>query len=696
MSAFPYPPSPLQVDPFRLQPGESFKRQVVSVVSSIALFFILYLLLLAGGILLAVFCFLVGIWVITSITNFIAIMLGVGLMGLGVMVFWFLIKFVFQSQRTDVSKMVEVTEKDQPKLFSFLRKLTTETGTPFPRKVFIAPDLNASVFYNSSFWSMFLPVRKNLTIGLGLVNSLNISEFKAVMAHEFGHFSQRSMKLGSYVYQVNQVMHNMLYDNDGYRNLLQGFANISSYFSLFASLTGHIVSGIQGILQKMYGFINKRYMSLSREMEFHADAVAASVAGGNHLVHALRRIEMADAAWNTVMDQYNTWVGSKKMGANAYADQTAAIGHLTSFFNLPTRQDGIPEIPDSFFEGNQKRRVNITNQWASHPERSEREAQLNALGWTTPPEDEPAWKLFENIPDLQEQLTKNVYSSVEWPETPEVQQTIHFVAEQKHLREYYTYPETYRGYFDTRFIAPFDSEEVYEKWKGSSRSMQDILTEDHFNLKSKLSALNEDIALLNALTAKGNDIRSFDFEGAKYPAEDAETILKQLEAEREALLAMQKEADERLACIAMEKDDDLAAAKERYTAYFGFSKAGNAFMAAVQGLFTRLQPLLQGQQLQIEDAQILANYLKSTDLVAMGDAWKLLNGFQLFSIEPDIRNSIDEILQKHYTFFHGDSFFDNELKEVMDLSDAGFTAVQKNLFDAHKELLVWQAEKVGV
>jgi Zn-dependent protease with chaperone function len=37
---------------------------------------------------------------------------------------------------------------------------------------------------------MFLPIKKNLQIGLGLVNSLNVSEFKAVMAHEFGHFTQ--------------------------------------------------------------------------------------------------------------------------------------------------------------------------------------------------------------------------------------------------------------------------------------------------------------------------------------------------------------------------------------------------------------------------------------------------------------------------------------------------------------------------
>ena len=695
MSAVPYPQSPAQVDYSLLQPGVSFKRQVVSVVSSIGLFFLFYLLLLAAGILLAVISILVGVWVITGLSNFIGLMLGVGLMGLGVMVLWFLIKFVFQSQRTDTSKMVEVTEVEQPVLFSFLKKLTTETGTPFPRKVFIAPDVNASVFYNSSFWSMFLPVRKNLTIGLGLVNTLNMAEFKAVMAHEFGHFSQRSMKLGSYVYQVNQVMHNMLYDNDGYRKLLQGFANISNYFSIFASLTGYIVSGIQKILQKMYGFINKRYMSLSREMEFHADAVAASVAGGNQLLHALRRVEMADAAWNTVMDQYNTWVGAKKMGANAYADQTAAIGHLTRFFKLQTREDGIPEIPDSFFEGNQKRRVNITNQWASHPERAEREAHLNSLGWTTPENNEPAWKLFENIPGLQDQLTKNVYSSVEWPETPEVLQTAHFVSEQQHQREYYAYPEGYRGYFDARFLAPFDPEQVYEKWKGTSASMEDILQEEQVNLNSKLTALNEDIALLKALAEGKSDIRSFDFEGAKYPVEEAETFLKQLETESEALLALQKETDERLACLAMERQGDLMAAKMKYNDYFGFSKAANEFMAAVQGLFTRMQPLLQGQQLQIEDAQILANYLKSTDLVAIGDAWKLLGASSLFSLDTDMRNAITAMLLREYTFFRGDTFLDDELKEVMDHSDAGFTAVQKNLFSAHKNLLVWQAEKLG-
>src|SRR5690606_19974293 len=123
------------------------------------------------------------------------------------------------------SGSVEITDQDQPELFAFIRQVAADTQAPFPKKIFISSDVNASVSYDSSFWSMFFPVRKNLTIGLGLVNSLNLSEFKAVMAHEFGHFSQRSMKLGSYVYNVNRILHNMLYDNSGFSRLLSGFAN---------------------------------------------------------------------------------------------------------------------------------------------------------------------------------------------------------------------------------------------------------------------------------------------------------------------------------------------------------------------------------------------------------------------------------------------------------------------------------------
>src|SRR5688572_17166397 len=150
---------------------------------------------------------------------------------------------------------------------------------------------------------MFLPTKKNLQIGLGLVNAVNVSEFKAVMAHEFGHFSQRSMKLGSFVYNVNRVIYNMLFENTSYGRSLEKWGSMHFLFAIFATITAAIVRAIQYVLRQMYGLINKNYMSLSREMEFHADAVAASVSGSDNCISALRRIELAGNAYGVLIEK---------------------------------------------------------------------------------------------------------------------------------------------------------------------------------------------------------------------------------------------------------------------------------------------------------------------------------------------------------------------------------------------------------
>src|SRR5205814_6198739 len=182
-------------------------------------------------------------------------------------VIYFLIKFMFTTSKDENSSRVEIYKEDQPKLFAFIRQLSAETQTPLPKKIFLSPDVNACVFYNSSFWSMFLPVKKNLEIGLGLVNSINASEFKAVIAHEFGHFSQRSMKLGSFTYNVNRVIYNMLYDNSSYTAFLTAWGAVSSYLAFFAGITVKIAECIQSILKDMYKLLNKAYLRLSCEVE---------------------------------------------------------------------------------------------------------------------------------------------------------------------------------------------------------------------------------------------------------------------------------------------------------------------------------------------------------------------------------------------------------------------------------------------
>src|SRR5687768_5181665 len=106
------------------------------------------------------------------------------LLASGLLIF-FLVKGFFKSGHNEKQIQVEITEEKQPNFFAFIRQLCKDTGAPMPAKVFLVPDVNAAVVYNRSPLSLFLPTSKNLIIGLGLVNRLNLSEFKAVVAHEF-------------------------------------------------------------------------------------------------------------------------------------------------------------------------------------------------------------------------------------------------------------------------------------------------------------------------------------------------------------------------------------------------------------------------------------------------------------------------------------------------------------------------------
>ena len=100
---------------------------------------------------------------------------------------------------------IEVTATEQPRLFAFINRLADEAGAPRAHHVFLSPRVNAAVFYDLSVLNLLFPSRKNLEIGLGLVNAVTLGELKAVLAHEFGHFAQRSMAVGRWVYIAQQI-----------------------------------------------------------------------------------------------------------------------------------------------------------------------------------------------------------------------------------------------------------------------------------------------------------------------------------------------------------------------------------------------------------------------------------------------------------------------------------------------------------
>jgi Zn-dependent protease with chaperone function len=130
--------------------------------------------------------------------------------------------------------------------------------------VFLNPEVNASAFYEQSLLGLLRPVPKNLLLGLGLVNVLTLSEFKAVLAHEFGHFSQSRMKLGSYVYVANRVLLGLVAGNDGVDNALQHFCAAPGLVGLLGWACWGPIFLLREGMKGLFYAINFLHTSLSR------------------------------------------------------------------------------------------------------------------------------------------------------------------------------------------------------------------------------------------------------------------------------------------------------------------------------------------------------------------------------------------------------------------------------------------------
>src|SRR5439155_20978576 len=134
--------------------------------------------------------------------------------------FLFLVKGFFKTAQKERTVRAEITAEDQPLLFDFIERLCEDTGAPMPRRVYISHEVNAAVMTHTGITSLFWPTGKDLLIGLGLVNILSLSEFKSVLAHEFGHFAQKSTRLGGYVYTANRIIYDLVCGRDWFDEMI--------------------------------------------------------------------------------------------------------------------------------------------------------------------------------------------------------------------------------------------------------------------------------------------------------------------------------------------------------------------------------------------------------------------------------------------------------------------------------------------
>src|SRR5258706_11427828 len=456
---------------------------------------------------------------------------------------------------------------------------------------------------------MFFPVRKNLEIGLGLVNSVNISEFKAVVAHEFGHFSQRSMKLGSFTYNVNQVIYNMLYNNTGYTAFLNSWGTLNRYLAFFANITVKIAEGIQWILRKMYGVINKNYFGLSREMEFHADAVSASVSGGNNLISALSRIELASNCYNSALNNAGEWLNQKKATTNIFSNQLTILQSVAKEFQLHLKED-LPEVSYHFMQSFSQSRINYKNQWASHPTLEERKLHLDKVGVNVSPDETTAWHVFSNNDSLQELVTENLYKSAKAEESLEKYDGKYFEELYSQKRESRFLPAVYKGFYDNRFINTINWNFDSLIKEPLTKNFDELYNDENGQVQSSIENNKNDIATLKAIKAKHIDVESFDFDGNKHEVSDCDAVVTSLEEEIQQLVKRQETEDrESFVYFYNSSNGHAETIKSNYIHYSVLYKEFEEYAEIANAIFRTINPFYEGR-LKIEDIKQSVSGLK--------------------------------------------------------------------------------------
>src|SRR5262249_13952858 len=139
-----YPPSPVDVPDDLAVPSGRYRLQVILVLASLLLFAALYMGLVAGS---GYLTYLAVMYPIERV-NLATSLLKIALSAAAVLLFLFLLKGLFKRSREEKALQIEIVEEDHPDFFALLRGLCTEIHAPFPRHVYVSPEVNACVFYN--------------------------------------------------------------------------------------------------------------------------------------------------------------------------------------------------------------------------------------------------------------------------------------------------------------------------------------------------------------------------------------------------------------------------------------------------------------------------------------------------------------------------------------------------------------------
>lgn len=540
-----YPESPAAIPKDMTQPSKTYKQRAWLAGLCLAGFILTYLFLAVW--FTATAWRLIHDAVISGGGNFSNWLVGGGSAFLAV----FMVKALFFIKRGNQSGLHELKPDDQPQLFEFIYRLADETGAPRPAHIYLSGSVNAAVFYDLSIFNLLLPSRKNLEIGLPLMNVLTLSEFKAVLAHEFGHFAQRSMAIGSWVYIAQQIAIHIIHRRDALDRLLAGLSNIDFRVAWIGWVLRLIVWSIRSLMDSLLRLVILAQRALSRQMEFQADLVAVSLTGSEEIVNALHKLQAADNAWARTLTFAANQLAQGRRVTDLLAVQTRIIETIGRILNDPTY--GKTPVPDTSGRVFKSSFAQPPQMWSTHPSSPDREDNAKRTYIEARRDERSACLLLKDLEKIEHLIAGELITAPDQEEikVSSTEETLKALDERFNLKQY---APRYRGSFLGRsltrhatspdaLMGPRPDVPVADLPQALNLLYPEALSDD----LDKLRDLDEEHLCLKALqskTFKTKDNRLI-FRGREISRGDLPSVIEQVRQEAEAVRQRILEHDQR-------------------------------------------------------------------------------------------------------------------------------------------------------
>ncbi|PSB25687.1 M48 family metallopeptidase [Stenomitos frigidus] len=183
---------------------------------------------------------------------------------------------------------LKLSRHQAPPLFALVDEVTTALQAPKFHNILLNQEFNAAVVQIPRL-GIFGWQENYLLLGLPLLQSLSLGQFKAILAHELGHLSGNHSRFAAWIYRIRKTwlqIYERLHQNDqhGAEVLFNRFLNW--YWPAFNA----------------YSF------TLARMDEYEADRCAAQLAGAHTAAEALINVAvkarfLEDSFWSHIHQQ---------------------------------------------------------------------------------------------------------------------------------------------------------------------------------------------------------------------------------------------------------------------------------------------------------------------------------------------------------------------------------------------------------